>query len=287
MSVIQESATLKVAVQHFWDSKRCGAQNAVAEPGTLAFYREIETHRYQEEFHIPLIAEFDDHSGERVLEIGCGLGTDGRRFVKGGARYTGCDLSLRSLTLAQRGFELSDLLGSFVHTDAENLPFRDASFDVVYSHGVLHHTPYTERAIGEVYRVLRTGGKAIIMLYARESFSYVIGAQTLGRLRLEWARLRMGREAFNRFVGLPLEFRGWLPDWIVINNSTDGLGNPLSKLYTRSQLRRLFSAFREMHLEKHYFPRHKIPVIGPHLPRAIAYWLGRAVGSFWYIKAVK
>jgi len=97
----------------------------------------------------------------------------------------------------------------------------------------------------------------------------------------------MGRESFNRFVGLPPEHRGWLPDWVVVTNSTDGLGNPLSKLYTARQLQQMFSIFRSIHMEKHYFPRRKIPVVGPLLPRFVAYWLGRMVGSFWYIKAVK
>lgn len=284
---MKDSEALKAAVRQFWDNRPCGAKNTTAEPGTRAFYEEIEAHRYQEEFHIPLIAEFNDHSGERVLEIGCGLGTDGRRFVRGGANYVGCEFSLHSLVLARRGFELFGLPGAFVCADAENLPFQDAIFDLVYCHGVLHHTPDTERGIREICRVLRPGGKAVVMLYARESLSYVIGAQILGRLRLAWARLRMGRESFNRFVGLPPEHRGRLPDWVVINNSTDGLGNPLSKLYTARQLRQMFSAFRDVCLEKHYFPRRKVPVIGPLLPRSLAYWLGRMMGSFWYIKAVK
>jgi len=284
---MKDSAALKAAVRRFWDNKPCGAKNTIAEPGTRAFYEEIEAHRYREEFHIPLVAEFNDHYGEKVLEIGCGLGTDGRHFVRGGANYISCDLSFHSLALARRGFELFGLPGAFVCADAENLPFPDASFDLVYCHGILHHTPDTERAIREIHRALVSGGKAIVMLYARESFSYIVGAQTFGRLRLEWARLRMGRASFNHSVNLPPEHRGWLPDWVVINNSTDGLGNPLSKLYTRSQLQRIFSAFRDVRLEKHYFPRRKIPVIGPRLPRFVAYWLGRMMGSFWYIKAVK
>lgn len=283
----RDSAELKAAVQQFWNNKPCGVKNTTAEPGTRVFYEEVEAHRYQEEFHIPVVGEFTDHPGEKVLEIGCGLGTDGRRFAQGGVDYTGCEFSFNSLRFARRGFDLFGLPGKFVCTDAERLPFSDARFDMVYSHGVLHHTPDTERTIQEVHRVLRPGGKAIIMLYARESFSYVAGVQTLGRLRLEWVRLRMGREAFNRFVGLPPQHQGWLPNWLVINNSTDGLGNPLSKLYSSRQLRQMFSAFREVSLEKHYFPRRKVPLIGPYLPPALAYWLGRLVGSFWYIKAVK
>ena len=98
----------------------------------------------------------------------------------------------------------------------------------------------------------------------------------------KWARV-----AFNQFVGLPADHRGWLPTQIAVNNSTDGLGNPLSKFYTASELRTLFGRFGSVALEKHYFPRHKFPIIGPRLPRGVAAWLGRTAGSFWYIKAVK
>ena len=123
--------------------------------------------------------------------------------------------------------------------------------------------------------------------YARGSFGYIVCAQTIGRMCLDWTRLCIGRESFNNFVGLPPEHRGWLPDWILINNSTNGLGNPLSKLYTAYQLQGIFSAFRDIRLEKHYLPRRKIPVIGPVLPRFISYRLGRRMANYWYIKAVK
>jgi SAM-dependent methyltransferase len=282
-----ERTTLVAAVRQFWDRNPCGTKNTGAERGTLAFYRQVEAHRYHEEFHIPLVAEFDQHASHQVLEVGCGLGTDGRQFARGGARYTGCDLSLESLRLARRGFGLFGLTGDFVCTDAADLPFCDSRFDIVYSHGVLHHVPSTVRAINEVHRVLRPGGTAIIMLYAAALFGYLGGAHSIGRLRLELTRLRMGPEAFNALVGLPADHRGWLPDWVVINNSTDGLGNPLSRLFSRQQIQEMFQSFSEVHIERHYFPRRKLPLIGPLLPRRMAHWLGRTLGTFWYIKAVK
>ena len=282
-----DSARLKSSVQQFWDNQPCGVINTQVDPGTRAFYEETEAVRYAEEYHIPEEAEFDSHPGERVLEIGCGLGTDGRRFAQGGANYVGCDLSLRSLELARKGFEAYGLPGQFVSVDGENLPFEDGSFDVVYSHGVLHHIPDTQRAIDEVRRVLRKDGKAIIMLYALESFGFTVGAQTYGRARLEWARLRMGKEAFNKMVGLPLEHKGWLPTWIVTNNSTDGVGNPLSKLYSRGHLREMFSEFRDVQFHHRYFPRRKVPIIGPRLPRFMTDLLGATMGNYWYIKALK
>lgn len=281
------AAATKLAVRRYWDAKPCGVKNTTAPVGTEAFFAEVERHRYEEEFHIPDVAEFASHMGESVLEVGCGLGTDGRQFVRGGARYVGCELSVGSLRLAQQGFKLFGMLGTFICADAERLPFCNNCFDLVYSHGVLHHVPDTVQAVQELHRVLRPGGRAIAMLYARESLANVIGAQIIGRLRLEFTRLKMGRSAFNRFVGLNSEHRGWLPNWVVINNSTDGVGNPLSKLYNREELLGIFRNFRAVRLEKHYFPRRKIPILGRFIPRTLASYLGRLMGNFWYVKGTK
>lgn len=226
-----DSESVKGAVRKFWDTKPCGVKNTSLEPGTRAFYEAIEAHRYAQEFHIPEVVAFGRSAGKRVLEIGGGVGTDGRQFAKSCAQYVDADLSFNSLTLARSGFACFGLAGTFVQADAEHIPFPEESFDIVYSHGVLHHTPNTEQALAEVHRVLRPKGEAIIMLYARDSLVYW-AVQTAGRLRLELVRHRMGREAFNSFVGLPPRHRGWLPNDVVINNSTDGIGNPPSKLYT-------------------------------------------------------
>lgn len=281
-----QSTALKAKVQRYWNNTPCGVKNTPCEQGSQEFYEEIQKYRYSMEPHIPRVAEFDRHAGNRVLEVGCGLGTDGQQFARGEARYFGCDLSIRSVELARRGFDVFELPGAFMCTDAENLPFRRGTFDVAYSNGVLHHSPDTDRAIREVHRVLARDGKAIIMLYAR-SFTFLASAHVLGRIRLERTRRRMGHEAFNRFVGLPLEHAGWLPEWVVINNSTDGVGNPHSKLYSAAQVRRAFSDFRSVRLEKHFFPRNKLPIIGSWMPARLAYLLGRVMGCFWIIKAIK
>jgi SAM-dependent methyltransferase len=286
MTNLRSQSDIKRQVRDFWDAKPCGVKNSQATPGTREFYDEIEQHRYREEFHIPLIAEFEQHSNERVLEIGGGVGTDGRQYATHGTHYIDADLSLNSLLNARQNFEVHEVTGYFAQADAEKLPFPDDSFDLVYSHGVLHHTPNTLQAINQGYRVLRPGGKIIIMLYARESFGY-IAAHIVGRMRLELLRRKLGHHAFNDFVGLPGDYHGWLPLEIVINNSTDGLGNPLSKMYTAAQLRRMFGLFRNIQIQKHYFPRRKIPVLGPRLPRSIALQLGQIMGSFWYIKGIK
>lgn len=157
-------------VRAHWEADPCGAKLADAEPGTAEFYAEVERRRYELEPFIPAFAEFDRWSGKDVLEIGVGLGTDFTRFVRAGANAHGVDLTQAAIDLVRHRLELEQLSADIRVGDAERLPFDDASFDLVYSWGVLHHTPDTHRAFAEVRRVLRPGGEARIMLYSRRSW---------------------------------------------------------------------------------------------------------------------
>jgi ubiquinone/menaquinone biosynthesis C-methylase UbiE len=165
MSITENS--LKDRVRAFWQENPCGTKFSDAEPGTRLFYERVEQHRYSTEWHIPQAAGFAGTGSKRVLEIGCGLGTDGAQFAKAGADYTGIDLTDAAVELARKRFELFGLPGKFWVSDAENLDFPSDTFDLVYSHGVLHHTPDTVRAVEEVRRVLKPGGQAVVMLYHR------------------------------------------------------------------------------------------------------------------------
>src|SRR6266581_9174520 len=178
---LMSDAELKERVRSFWQAHPCGTKFADAEPGTRHFYELVEKHRYEKEWHIPLAADFASARGLRVLEIGCGLGTDGAQFAKAGADYTGIDLTEAAVQLARKRFQLDGLSGQFETADAEHLSFADESFDLVYSHGVLHHTPDTTCAVREIHRVLRPGGRAIVMLYHRDSYNYRVGIRILRR----------------------------------------------------------------------------------------------------------
>ena len=118
--------------------------------------------------------EFDRYAGQRVLEVGCGLGTDLLQFATAGAQVVGVDISAESLALAVRQFRTFDMPGDFLQTDAESLPFADGSFDAVYSFGVLHHTPDTQNAAYECFRGVRSGGQLIFMLYNRRSWQIAV-----------------------------------------------------------------------------------------------------------------
>ena len=114
-------------------------------------------------------AEFPKFKGKRTLEIGVGLGADHQKLAEHGAILSGIDLTPRAINHTKRRFELMGLNSQLQIADAENLPFEDNSFDAVYSWGVLHHSPDTQKAVNEVYRILKPGGLAKIMIYNKHS----------------------------------------------------------------------------------------------------------------------
>src|SRR6267142_2816809 len=120
-SMTDANTELKERVRAFWQAHPCGTKFSDAEMGTREFFERVEAHRYAKEWHIPLAADFAGARGLRVLEIGCGLGTDGAQFAKAGADYTGVDLTDAAVQLARKRFELFDLAGTFRTADAEKL----------------------------------------------------------------------------------------------------------------------------------------------------------------------
>lgn len=160
---------LKQQVYDFWNAAACGEVYARGESARERF----EAHRaarYALEPYLPPFARFAEAAGRDVLEIGVGLGADHVEWAQAGPRsLTGIDLTPRAVELAGERLALYGLASDLRVGDAENLPFEDGSFDLVYSWGVLHHSPDTPRAIREVHRVLRPGGTARIMIYHKHS----------------------------------------------------------------------------------------------------------------------
>lgn len=157
-------------VQRYWQAAPCGARHGSSPPGSLDFFREVATRRDELEPYIATFADFDGTAERTVLEIGVGLGSDFVRFVRAGAKATGVDLTRRSVDLVEQRLKLEGLDATVLQADAERLPFPNGSFDVVYSWGVLHHTPNTDSALREAVRVLKPGGRLCLMLYARHSW---------------------------------------------------------------------------------------------------------------------
>ncbi len=290
---------LKERVRAFWQAHPCGTKFSDAEMGTREFFERVEAHRYAKEWHIPEAANFAAARGLRVLEIGCGLGTDGAQFALAGANYIGVDLTEASVELARKKFELSGLRGEFRVADAENLDFADDSFDLVYSHGVLHHTPDTKQAVREIHRVLKPGGRAIVMLYHRGSYNYRIGIRVLRRAGANLLKSESGIKIVNRLTGEPMESlrdharllkastNGHVASDEFLSHSTDGAGNPLARVYSRREARELFGDFREVELRAYFLNKRFIPLIGNLLPRSIESALASRWGWHLWIYATK
>jgi len=212
---------LKAEVRSHWEDDPCGARLAHAEPGTPEFFAEVERARYDLEPFIPSFAEFERWRGRDVLEVGVGLGTDFVRFARAGANLSGVDLTQAAVDLVHRRLDLEGLSGDVSRADAESLPFADKSFDLVYSWGVLHHTPETRRSLDEVRRLLRPGAEARVMLYSRRSW-VAFGV---------WLRYAVAR-------GRPWQ------SWTAMLDQH--MESPGTKAYTSRELRDLFSGFREV-----------------------------------------
>jgi ubiquinone/menaquinone biosynthesis C-methylase UbiE len=285
-------------VRAFWQDHPCGSKFSDAETATREFFQRIESHRYKKEWHIPAAANFAAARGLKVLEIGCGVGTDGAQFAKAGAAYTGVDLTDAAVHLARRGFALAGLPGRFLVSDAENLDFSDSSFDLVYSHGVLHHTPDIRAAIREIHRVLKPEGQATVMLYHRGSYNYRVGIRVLRRAGAGLLRSESGIKIVNRLTGEPIDSlrehaaalknaKGNFSAAELLNQSTDGAGNPLARVYSRREARELFKEFRDVRVRAYFLNKRFIPLLGSLLPRSIESRLASRWGWHLWIYATK
>lgn len=294
----ESNAQLKDRVRDFWQNHPCGTKFADAQPGSRLFYELVEQHRYEKEWHIPDAAGFNRAKNLRVLEVGCGLGTDGAQFAKAGADYTGIDLTEAAVDLARRRFELFNLPGNFCVADAEGLDFPDNSFDLVYSHGVLHHTPDTAAAIREVHRVLRPGGRAVVMLYHRDSYNYRVNISLLRRGGVYLLRWNPGVKLVRLLTGEPEEAlrehanrlkseRAYLGSQEFLNQNTDGAGNPLARVYSRDEARELFKDFSSIELRTHFLNKKWLPILGSILPRSMEARLASRWGWHLWIYATK
>lgn len=173
----------KKKVFDFWDEASCG-EDMLLSHANKAGYTQQTLQRYFLEPYIEDFAEFSSYKGKKVLEIGIGLGADHQKFAENGATLFGVDLTQRAIEHVTRRFEIFDLSSSLSVGDAENLEFESEMFDLVYSWGVIHHTPDTTRAIEEIFRVLKPGGRAKIMIYHKWSMIGFMLWLRYGLLRL-------------------------------------------------------------------------------------------------------
>jgi ubiquinone/menaquinone biosynthesis C-methylase UbiE len=247
-----------------WGQDPCGAEHGRAhELGTREFFDEVERHRYTEYAPwMPSVMGFKDFAGSRLLEIGCGMGSDLLQFARGGAKCTGIDLTPRSIEITRHRFELYGERGDFVLSDGERLPFNNEAFDVVYSNGVLHHTPDTAGAIREVHRVLAPGGTAKVMLYHKNSFAY-------------WGEMIVRRGVFGGEL-----LRGRSPEEIMSRwvEYSEHDARPLVKAYSRKEAVKMFGMFKDVRTDVEQMTRAELRFLSPLVPDNLFNRLCRSIG---------
>jgi ubiquinone/menaquinone biosynthesis C-methylase UbiE len=283
-------------VKSFWDSNPCQADLSGALD-RRRYFEEISRNRYgRREWHVPTVAAFDKYRGKEVLEIGCGIGTDGLKFAKNGANYCGLDLTPASIEIARERFRLFDVPGQFEIANAEeSIPFPDGHFDHIYSFGVIHHSPVPERIVQEMHRVLRKGGTFTVMLYNRSSINYYLEIMFLRRVFRHMLRPRHMPRLIASITGFDrwkleghreiLAKRLTKEEWVSMN--TDGPYCPLAKVYNHAEAAALFNEFTSVRQEVWEFNADHWPGIKKVLPTSAERWIGRRWGWHRMIYGVR
>ncbi len=250
-------------VEQFWDKSPLCTEIIPYTPGTREFFDYHNTLRRKEE---PVefqraIYEYDQFAGKEALDIGCGPGYVVALYASHGANVTGVDISSRSIELACARMDIYGLKASIKKANAEELPFEGNMFDIVTSFGVLHHTPNTEKAVREAIRVLRPGGRIILMFYNKNSFAY----------RILFPLKRFLQKAH----------RGKLAQTQV--NQVDGLENPLGKVYSKRDLMPMLRGIEEIefHTGSTFFHHED------KLPKFLRAFIRRHFGWNLYVKGRK
>ena len=266
-------------VQSFWQEHACGDAQVGGLHGRFSgdyekFFSDYDRFRYQNERHLPACIEALNVKGKKVLEIGLGEGSDSERLIREGAHWSGVDLTAESVARVGTRLTLRKLpYDELRQGSVLDLPFPDGTFDMVFSHGVLHHVPEIKVAQREIHRVLRPDGELVIMMYARWSLNYLVSIGLVRRavllaafplaqagiLKTDPAQGTLAAHLGNaKKMGL---FR-YLRLEEFVHHNTDGPANPYALVYDRRRIERDFPSFRVTRMYKRFMHAPPIPVHG-------------------------
>jgi ubiquinone/menaquinone biosynthesis C-methylase UbiE len=218
-------ATVQIQeVANFWETHPLCASAIPYPLGTPEYFRYYDELREANESvkFSYRVHEYGNFSGHKVLDVGAGNGYVLSKYAQEGAKVWGVDITKTAIDLCSKRFKLFGLKGEFLVANAEELPFESDSFDCVCSMGVLHHTPDTAKAVDEIFRVLKSGGRLIVMVYHRNSALY--------RVKFPMISLVTGK-TIQQLV-----------------NEVDGVGNPKGSVFSKDELYRLLNKFKELDL---------------------------------------
>lgn len=274
---------LEAEIQDFWERHPCGDNQvgglvSAFDQDYETFFRDYDAFRYRSEGHILGCLDGINFRGKKLLEIGLGQGADSEQIIRRGGRWSGLDLTAESVARVRTRLQLRKLPYDDIRQgSALQIPYPDASFDMVFSHGVLHHIPEIRRAQGEIARVLKPDGELVIMVYAKWSFNAIVAIGLLRRAGL-MAMYFPGikpRGIYHDHLQNARRLGLWnyLRMENFIHKNTDGPHNPYSKVYDLAEIRKDFPAFLIVNSYKRWMH-------GPPLPVS---WLplGKLVG--WHL----
>ena len=203
-------------VRNYWNEHIHDLEISREAPGSRAFFADLDQYHFEKLHHLLRLVDFDGYRGKRVLDVGCGAGTDLVRFAKGGALVSGVDISPSAVALARQNFSQQDLEADLREADGEHLPYADGTFDLVFAHGVVQYTPDSRALVEECRRVLKPGGDAIFQVYNR----------------ISWLN------ALSKVMKVPLEHED----------------APVLGRYSASEFRAMLTGFREIRIVEERFP---------------------------------
>ena len=273
----------------FWQEHPCGDEMIGGlvdryREDFATFFTEYDEQRYELESHIPACLDALGVDGLKVLEIGPGQGAESEQLIRRGARWTGLDLTDESVRRVKIRLDLHDLeYDDLLQSSATRIPAPDNSFDLVFSHGVLHHIPDIEQTQSEIHRVLRPGGRLVAMLYARRSLNYIVmikGLRRIGLVALWPVRhdFKHGHVAGHLRNAEREGLWNYLRMGRFVHANTDGPLNPFARVYSVKDVKRDFPDFRITRAHKEFMHAPPLPVHG--LPG------GRTMGWHLWVEMV-
>ena len=286
-------------VQSYWNQNPAGyAEVKNLQQDRLAFFDERDRQTQQLYPRLDDEYEFARAKNKLTLELGCGMGYNAQRLAQNGARLIVMDLAPNAVRLTRERFTLHRLPAQFLIADAEHLPFKDETFEMIFSSGVIHHSPDTQAAADEITRALKHGGESTVMIYHRDSIWF------WWDITIKLGGLMLVLNTLPNFLREPILQR--VPRWRdliaskgqrlkfndVIRSGTDfgGLQNPLSRVYTKQTAKKLFhqlTAFRFVTEFHTYHPFDQHPSTLTQFIRKFIDWANTRWGWFLIIHARK